>query len=146
MPPAPRKFDAEAYLQGLNPAAHELEPLQVAVDTLKAWKAGYSKTGVLRGKLAIALCDRDGNVLGFAGRALDCPQLTFPNGVEPRDFIFGADKIANGEVRLLRDPLEVMQAWELEEAALCFLTEDVEPQQLEMLASLLDAKKAKIFL
>lgn len=147
-PPAPRKtgFDTTAYLQNLDPNAEALQPLGVSPETLKEWKAGYAKSGVLRGKLAIALCDREGNILGFAGRALDSPQLTFPNGLEAKDIIFGQDRVPEGEVRLLREPIEVLQAYEVGEAAVCFMSTEIEPQQFEMLASLLDARKAHIIL
>jgi hypothetical protein len=145
-PQAPQKkqrFDADAYLRTLDPAADPLKELGVSPDTLKDWRAGYCKAGVNRGRLAIALCDR--NILGFCGRSLISEPMTFPTGVNPRDLIFGQDKITGEEVRLLRDPLEVMQASEVGESAVCFLTENVEPMQLEMLASLLDAKKARVF-
>jgi hypothetical protein len=60
--------------------------------------------------------------------------------------IFGADKVQEGEVRLMREPLEVMQASEVGEQAICLLTDLIEPVQLEMLAALLDQKKAKLIL
>ncbi len=147
--PAPARkvgFDAESYLKGLDSGAEQLQPLGVAPDTLEAWRAGYCKTGLNRGKLAIALCDREGDILGFAGRSLENAQLTFPNGLEPKDIIFGQEKVVEGEVRLLREPLEVIQASEVGEPAVCFLTDTVDAQQLEMLASLLDQKKAQLIL
>ena len=147
--PAPARkpgFDAESYLKGLDSGAEQLRPLGVAPDTFEAWRAGYCKTGLNRGKLAIALCDREGNILGFAGRSLENGQLTFPNGLEPKDIIFGQEKVVEGEVRLLREPLEVIQASEVGEPAVCFLTDTVDAQQLEMLASLLDQKKAHLIL
>jgi hypothetical protein len=49
--------------------------------------------------------------------------LTFPNGVNPRDVIFGADHIQGEEVLLLRVPLEVMQASEVGETASTTLRE-----------------------
>lgn len=145
---APRAgFDPEAYLRGLDPNHESLQALGVSPETLATWRAGYAKTGVLRAKLAIALCDREGAILGFCGRSVDGsqPLLTFPSGVNPSEIIFGADKIGEGDVRLLREPLEVMQASEVGEPALCFLTDAIEPVQFEMLASLLDAKKARVF-
>jgi hypothetical protein len=148
-PPAPKVrqgFDAKSYLRALDPAAAELKDIGLTPDCLKEWRAGYCKTGVNRGKLAIAVCDRDGNILGFAGRSLDSNQLTFPNGLNPADVVFGQDKIGEGEVRLLREPLEVMQASEVGEPAVCLLTDTIEPQQLEQLAALLDIKKAKLIL
>ncbi len=149
-PQAPRAtqgFNADQYLKGLDPASELLQPLGVSPETLQSFRAGYCKTGVHRGKLAIALCDREGNILGFCGRSLDgsTPLLTFPTGIEPRSLIFGQDKLTEGEARLLKDPLEVMAASEVGEQAVCFLSDDIEAQQLEVLASLLDAKKARIF-
>ena len=138
-------FDAEAYLKGLDPENEVLQPLGLSCETLRHFRSGYSKTGVLRAKLAIALCDRTGAILGFCGRALDSTQITFPNGVNASDIIFGCDKIGEGEVRLLQDPLSVMQAHEVGEPAVCFLTDAIDPQQLEMLASLLDERKARLF-
>jgi DNA primase len=139
-------FDAQAYLKGLDPASEQLAPLGISPETLQHFGAGYCKTGLNRGRLAFALCDREGNILGFAGRALDTGQLTFPNGLEARDIIFGADKVGEGEVRLLREPLDVLQAYEVGEPAICFLTEEIEAQQCEQLAALLDIKKARIIL
>jgi DNA primase len=140
-------FDADAYLRTLDPAAGQLSELGLLPETLTGWRAGYCKAGVNRGKLAIALCDREATILGFCGWSLDgsTPRLTFPNSVNPRDIVFGQDKITGEEVRLLRDPLEVLLAAEMGESAVCFLTDEIDPQQLEVLASLLDQKKAKVF-
>jgi hypothetical protein len=88
----------DAYLKGLDPASPALEPLGLSPETLKDWRAGYSKGGVLRGKLAIALCDRAGNILGFFGRSLEDVSLTFPKEVDPHDVIFGQDHICGDEV------------------------------------------------
>jgi len=63
-------FDPEAYAARLDASHASLAPLGLSAETLKAWKAGYSNSGTNRGRLAIALHDRDGNILGFAGRAL----------------------------------------------------------------------------
>lgn len=142
----PRKgFDATAYLAGLDPAAEQLQPLAISPETITAFRGGYAKGGVNRGKLALAMCDPQGNILGFCGRAIGEPGLTFPSGFDASSAIFGADHVKEGEVRLVRDVLEVLSAAEYGECAVTFLTELVEPQQLEMLAALLDQKKSKLF-
>jgi hypothetical protein len=136
-------FDAEAYLKGLDPAAPQLSELGVAADTLKEWKAGYSKAGVNKGKLAIALCDRDGTIIGFCGRSLDgsSPLLSFPNGVDPQTVIFGADKVQSGNLVLARDPLAVMAATENGvENCIALLTESIGVTQLEVLIALMHEK------
>ena len=80
----------------------------ISPETLKAWKAGYATTGTNRGRLAIALHDRDGNVLGFAGRSLgsEQPPLSIPNGINPHEIIFGSDRVEQGPLYLVRDVLK----------------------------------------
>ena len=67
-----------------------------------------------------------------------------PNGFEPQAHIFGAHKLEAGEVRILSEPLEVIQAFESGVQALCFLTDTVSAEQVEMLASVLDQKKCEL--
>lgn len=141
-----RGFDAEAYAKGLDPAHAALAPLGIAAETFREWKAGYSASGVNRGRLALAIVSKDGVVVGYAGRVLGdgSPTLSFPNGLSPAEYIFGADRVAEGELHLVRDPLDVMRAHENGvENVVAFLTESATAQQLEMLASLMDEKKCE---
>jgi DNA primase len=137
-----RGFDVEAYAKGLDPAHEALSPLGIGEETYRQWKAGYSGSGVLRGKLALPVAAKDGAVVGYVGRALkdETPTLLFPNGLSPSEFIFGADKVTEGELYLVRDPIDVLRASENGvENAVCFLCE-ITPQMLEMLSSLMDEK------
>lgn len=139
-----RGFDVEAYAKALDPAHEALKPLGMAPETLREWKAGYSNSGVLRGRLALPITGKDGTIIGYMGRAVkdESPTLTFPNGVTPSEHIFGADRVGEGELYLVRDPLDVLKAAEGGiENAVCFLCE-ITPQMLEMLASLMDERKA----
>ena len=64
----------------------------------------------------------------------------FPNGLTPSEHIFGADRVTEGELYLVRDPLDVLRASESGiDNAVCFLCE-ITPQMLEMLSSLMDEK------
>jgi len=38
------------------------------------------------------------------------PRLHFPNGFDPHSVIFGADRVKEGELYLVRDPLDVLTA------------------------------------
>ena len=137
-----RGFDVEAYAKGLDPAHEALKPLGIAEATYRGWKCGYSASGVLRGKLAIPVAAKDGSVAGYVGRALkdETPTLLFPNGLTPSEHIFGADRVTEGELYLVRDPLDVLRASESGiDNAVCFLCE-ITPQMLEMLSSLMDEK------
>src|SRR5688572_25886839 len=91
------------------------------------------------------LHDRDGNVVCYCGRSLkgESTLLTFPNGVSPHEHIFNAHAVKEGELYLVREPLQVLQAVENGvDNVVCFLT-PITPQQLEMLAALCDARKCE---
>ncbi|MDR3571041.1 MAG: CHC2 zinc finger domain-containing protein [Candidatus Pacebacteria bacterium] len=146
VPPSPERkgFDAEKYAAGLDPAHASLEPLGISPDTLKAWKAGFSPTGVNRGRLALPIAARDGTVIAYCGRALDDqqqPALIFPNGVTPSEHIFGGNHVNDGELILVRDPIDVLKAYDNGiENVVSFLTEGISSAQLEYLSVLMDEK------
>jgi len=135
-------FDPEAYAARLDASHASLALLGISAETLNAWKAGYSNSGTNRGRLAIALHDRDGNILGFAGRSLgdQQPALTIPNGINPQEIIFGAERVEEGTLYLVRDVLDVLKAHESGVTnCVCFLTE-ISALQVEMLAALMATK------
>jgi DNA primase len=136
-------FDPEAYAARLDASHASLAPLGLSAETLKRWKAGYSNSGTNRGRLAIALHDRDGNILGFAGRSLhdEQPALTIPNGINPQEIIFGGERVEQGTLYLVRDVLDVLKAHESGVTnCVCFLT-DITALQVEMLAALMATKR-----
>ena len=139
-------FDAEAYARKLDPAHANLEPLGISRETLEAWKAGYAASGILRGRLALPL-RRDGAVIGYFGLAIDGqqPRLLFPNGVKPEEHLFNAHHITGelGELCLLRDPLAVLKAFELNIGACCFLTDSVSTAQFLMLCAFMELVKCE---
>jgi DNA primase len=144
VPPSPERkgFDAEKYAAGLDPAHAALEPLGISPETFKAWKAGYSPTGVNRGRVALPVRARDGTVIAYCGRALtdqQQPALIFPNGVTPSEHIFGADRVKEGELVLVRDPIDVLKAYDNGiENVVSFLTEGISSAQLQYLSALMD--------
>jgi DNA primase len=110
-----------------------------------AFGAGYAPKGILRGRLAIPIHDREGTLLAYCGRTVknESPTLTFPNGFDPHSVIFGAHKVQAGELYLVRDPLQILTAYEAGvENVVAFLT-TITAQQLEQLASLMDEKKVE---
>ena len=149
VPPSPERkgFDAEKHAAGLDPAHASLESLGVSAETYKAWKAGFSPTGVNRGRLALPVCARDGTVVAYCGRALadqQQPALIFPNGVTPSEHIFGADRVKEGELVLVRDPLDVLKAYENGiENVVSFLTEVISSVQLQYLSALMDERRCE---
>ena len=147
-PQTAQKADGRAlqplpYLQ----ATHEaVQALGVSPEILEQFGAGYAPKGIMRGRLAIPIHGRGGELLAYCGRAVngESPTLTFPNGFEPAGIIFNADRAVGGELYLVRDPLRVLVAHESGiENVVAFLTEDITALQLEMLAALMDEKKCE---
>lgn len=94
----------------------------------------------------IPIDDREGTLLAYCGRAVSKeqqPTLIFPNGFRPESVIFGANRIEPGPLYLVRDPLDVLVAFESGvENVVAFLS-DITPQSLETLASLMDEKQCE---
>jgi hypothetical protein len=139
-------FDPEAYAKTLDPEHEALASLGIEAETLRQWKAGYSSSGVNRGRLALPIARKSGEIVGYIGRATkdESPTLAFPNGLDPREHIFGADRVTGEHLYLVRDPVEVLKAFEAGCGnAVCFLTEDIAAIQLEALAALMDERKCE---
>jgi DNA primase len=145
--PDRKGFDAEKYAAGLDPEHASLEPLGVSADTYKAWRAGFSPSGVNRGRLALPICSKEGSVIAYCGRALSDqqqPALIFPNGVTPQDHIFGAERVKEGELFLVRDPLDVLRAYDSGvENVVSFLTDGISSAQLQYLSALMDERRCE---
>jgi hypothetical protein len=136
-------FDPEAYAKTLDPAHEALAGLGIEAETLRQWRAGYAGSGVNRGRLALPIARTAGDIIAYFGRALkdEQPTLTFPNGCDPRAHIFGADRVTSEHLYLVRDPLDVLKAFESGCGnAVCFLTEEIAAIQLEALAALMDER------
>ncbi len=84
-------------------------------------------------------------MIAYCGRALSDeqqPSLIFPNGVIPAEHIFGADRAQEGELVLIRDPLDVLKAYEGGiENVVCFFTEAISSAQLQYLSVLMDERR-----
>jgi DNA primase len=128
-------------------AAHEsVQALGVAPETAQAWGAGYAPKGIMRGRFAIPIHDREGVLLAYCGRAVkgESPALLFPNGFDPHGVIFAAERVKSGPLYLVRDPLQVLTAFEAGvENVVAFLTDGISAQQLEQLAALMDERKCE---
>jgi hypothetical protein len=135
-------FDAGKYLASLDPEAEN--PYGLTAETLRDFGAGYSSSGILRGTLAIALRDQTGTILGFMGVKQGEP-TKYPRDFDPRQVLFGADRVTQPEVRLVADPITVMTCAQYGEEAICWLTELIEAQQDELMACIKHEKSFKTF-
>ncbi len=133
-----REMTPLSYLQ----ADHEkVVGLGVLSDTAEHFECGHAPKGIMRGKLAIPIHNRDSRLMGYCGRSYSKRELAFPTGFKPEEHIFNAHRVTEGDLYLTRDPLEVLLAYENGvENVVSFLTETIQPLQLEMLASLMDQR------
>jgi len=133
-------------LDYLQPQHEAVQALGISAETCQAFGAGYAPKGIMRGRLAIPVHDRTGTLLAYCGRTVknESPTLTFPNGFDSHSVIFNANRVQEGELYLVRDPLQVLQAFESGvENVVAFLSDGISPQQFEMLASLMDERKCE---
>ena len=143
VPEERRKEDIRSLrpLTYLQPGHEGLEQLGLVEDTCVSFGAGYAPKGIMRGRLAIPVHDWNGNLLAYCGRSVtgESPILTFPNGFQPEEHIFNANRGGEGELVLTRDPLDVLLATQNGiDNAVCFLTQTVSPQQLQIMAAFMD--------
>ena len=93
------------------------DTLSVSPETLAYFGAGYAPKGMMQGRLAVPLHDKDGNLLAYVGVALkpEEPQVRykFPKDFSP-DLIFNAHRIEAGVLYVITkgDILSVLQAYE----------------------------------
>ena len=142
-PSSPPAFKPLDYLV---PDHEALAGLGITPETFKAFGAGYAPKGILRGRLALPIHDRAGVLLAYCGRTVkdESPTLIFPNGFDPCQHIFNAERVVDGDLFLVRDPLRVLTACEAGLTnVVAFLTEGINAQQLEHLASLMDERKCE---
>jgi DNA primase len=126
----------------LQPGHETVLGMGLEEDTCVSFGAGYAPKGIMRGRLAIPIHDWNGNLVAYCGRTVtrDSPTLIFPNGFRPEEHIFNANRIGEGELVLMRDPIDVLLATQNGiDNAVCFLTETVTPHQLQILAAFMDS-------
>lgn len=134
-----KSFQPLTYLQSTHEA---VQALGVKAATADHFGAGYASKGILRGFLALPIHDRSGNLVAYCGRAVkeSQPNLMFPNNFNNWEIIFNAHQTTEGELYLVRDPLEVLMAYQSGLENVVSFISDIGPLQLEMLATLCDER------
>ena len=134
-------------LDYLQPEHEYVQALGVLRETAAAWESGYAPKGIMRGRYAVPLKTKDGSLVAYVGIAVgeeQSPRLHFPNGFDPQGIIFGADRVEEVGLTLVRDPLQAIIASQNGiENVIAFLTPTISAQQLEQLASLMDENKCE---
>jgi DNA primase len=130
-------------LDYLQPEHELVQALGISPETCRTWGAGYAPKGIMRGRLAIPVHDPHSTLLAYCGRAVrgESPELLFPSGFDPAPVIFGADRVEEGFIYLVKDPLDVLRAYENGIANVIAHLTAITPDWLEMLASLMDERK-----
>lgn len=125
----------------LEPGHPKALALGITEDVCRAYGAGYAPKGILRGRLAIPIHDLQGALVAYCGRAVggEEPSLVFPKDFEAERHLFNADRIGEGELSVLRDPLDALRAIEAGlENTVSLLTETLSADQLRLIADLMD--------
>lgn len=65
--PYGKPFDANAYAETLDPGHPDVQALGIPVDVATELGIGYSKKGIMRGRVVFPMRHEDGSVLGYAG-------------------------------------------------------------------------------
>jgi hypothetical protein len=130
-------------LDYLQPEHELVQAVGISPETCQAFGAGYAPKGIMRGRLAIPIRARDGTLLAYVGRRVNGagPLLMYPNGFDPAAVIFGADRVSEGTLYLVRDPLQVLTAYEAGIENVVALMDEITPQLLEQVAALMDEKR-----
>jgi hypothetical protein len=120
--------------------------LGVSQETAAAFSNGYAPKGILRGRYAVPINSRTGDLLAYVGIAVtreQTPELLFHN-FDPGSHLFNADRVAEGgDLWVCRDPLAAILAVENGipvENLVSFLA-PVTAQSVKMLSSLMDERK-----
>lgn len=125
----------------LEPDHPKVLALGLSEETCRVHGAGYAPKGILRGRLAIPIRDLDGTLLAYCGRAVggEDPRLIFPKDFAPEGHLFNADRIGEGELSVLRDPLDALLAIQAGlENTVSLLTEMTSANQLRIIADAMD--------
>ena len=134
---------------GLNPLTYlqpdhpSVQALGISPETAEAFGAGYAPKGTMRGRVLFPVMDRQGLLLAYCGHG-ENPRWLMPPNFDPASAIFAADRVEEGELRIVSDPLDVLVAYQNGVQTVCFLTEAVHSLQVEMLASLLDESHCEL--
>lgn len=133
-------FNPLTYLQDDHPS---VQALGISQETAETFGAGYAPKGTMRGRVLFPIRDRAGILLAYCGLG-ENPHWLMPPNFDPATVIFAADRVQEGELRIVSDPLDVLVAHQNGVQTVCFLTEAVNSLQVEMLASLLDEKACEL--
>jgi hypothetical protein len=134
-------------LDYLVPAHEAVQSLGISAATAEALGGGFAGRGTMRGRVLFPIHSRDGTLLAYCGIATSdeqSPRFLFPSNFDPATAIWNCQRVGPGELYLVRDVLKAVLAIEAGmENVVAFLTETIQPQQLETLASLMDEKKVE---
>lgn len=104
-------------LKTLDPTHEELAALGLGPETIERFGAGYCTKGLLKGRLAIPVHGKEGDLLAYAGLAVHDdaqPRYLFPPKFHPELEVFNLHRFADftredGPIYLAHDLLSVLQ-------------------------------------
>lgn len=141
--PASKPEHCCPVLEYLLPEHEAVQKLGIEPATAKDWGIGFAPKGTMRSRVLFPIFDREKTLLAYTGLSENSPRWLFPPNFDPAKAIFASDH-AEGELRIMADPLDVVLAWQHSVNAICFLTGSVSIVQLQILVSLLEERGATL--
>lgn len=130
-------FDPLAYLETLALMHDEIDYLGISPQTFRDFKAGYCSKGLNRGRLAVAICNANGEIMSFVGVPLKGDDgLLFPKGTQT-PFYMGVQLVGEGELHLFDGILQAMEAYENGIRSLLILLRPITADTLKCLYALM---------
>ena len=117
-----------------------LEEQGISEETAQAWNVGYCKQGIMKGRIAFAIHDKDGNKVAYCGLSLkeDKVKWLFPKGYS-HVHIYGLYRLESDEyAEVYVDPLEAIK-----NNGLALLTPNATNEQIELLGEI---KKVRLMI
>lgn len=134
-------FDPLSYLESLDTASDQLTHLGISPETLRAFKAGYCGRGVNRGKLAVGICDMEGNPKAFVGVPLfETNELLYPKDYRV-SYYLGVQLVEEGELHLFDTIKDALHAYENGLRSILILLQPITSDTLTSLQSLMKDRK-----
>ena len=92
-------------LDYLQPQHELVQALGISAETAIAWESGFAAKGMMRGRYAVPIKSKDGELLGYVGIAVQqeqTPRFLLPNNLDPQNLIFAQDKLEPGTLYLVQ--------------------------------------------
>lgn len=146
VPEGGRAAKLRGILERLQPEHELVQGLGIGPQTASAFQSGFNASGEQRGRYSVPLHGRDGELVGFAGIALNPeqqPKIVLGTGVDPL-LIFNAHRVEGADLMIARSMLDLILTVENGtpiESIIAPLTQPTTSEWLAVVTAFLDDRK-----